>query len=108
MLAGTPPSSCISFSISISDSSFAISSSSPSAACCALIADVEKAAAYCVLAGFHAGCSKETCRAAGLLTAELANREIARGAERVKDLIESMMEGCRRNVRWARWMMVVM
>jgi hypothetical protein len=103
MLVGTPPSSFISFSISISDSSFATNSSSPSAAFAARIADVENAAAYWFLDGFHADCNKETCRAAGRLAAELVRRETTLGAERTKDLIESMMKGRRRIVRLVWW-----
>lgn len=54
--------------------------------------DVEKAAAYCVLAGFHADCIREVCRAAaGRRTAVLVIRQTARGAERAKDLIESII-----------------
>lgn len=51
---------------------------------------VENAAAYCVLAGFHADCNKETGRADGLLMAEAVNRETVRGAARAKDLTESI------------------
>jgi hypothetical protein len=60
-------------------------------ACDLLIADVEKAAAHRGVAGFHADCNKEAGRA-GRLIAELVNRETARGAERAKDLIDSMMK----------------
>jgi hypothetical protein len=60
--------------------------------------DVEKAAAYCVLAGFHADCIKEACRAAGRRTAALVIRETARGAERAKDLIESIITDLKKAV----------
>jgi len=52
---------------------------------------VEKAAALCVLDGFHADCNKETGRAAGRLIADALNRETVRGAARANDLMESMM-----------------
>lgn len=56
--------------------------------------DVEKAAAHCVLAGFHADCSKETGRVDCVRSVEAANRETVRGAARAKDLIESILKDC--------------
>ena len=86
------PSSDISFSIWISDSSFATNSSSASPDFDGLIVVVEKAAAYCVLAGIHADCNKEAGRAECALNAEAVNREAVRGTARAKDLIESIVE----------------
>ena len=91
-LVGIPPSSVISFSIWISESSFATNSSSDSPAFDGLIVVVEKAAACCVLVGFHADCSKETGRAEGLLIAAAVYRETERGAARANDLIDSIMK----------------
>jgi hypothetical protein len=86
------PSSFISFSIDISLSIFAINSVSPSPAVALRLEEVENAAAYCVWAGFHAVCNKETGLDAGLLAAEVVSLEIARGAERAKHLIDSILK----------------
>lgn len=73
----------------ISDSSFATSSASPSPALREV--DVEKAAKCCVLAGFHADCSRMVERAAGRLMVELVNLETVRGAERANARMDIMM-----------------
>jgi hypothetical protein len=91
-LVGIPPSSVISFSIWISESSLATNSSSDSPDFDGLIVVVENAAAYCVLMGFHDDCSKETGRAEGLLIAAAVNRETERGAVLANDLIDSIMK----------------
>jgi hypothetical protein len=56
--------------------------------------DVEKAAVYCSGDGFHVDCNKANGRATGLRTEEDVMRETVRGAERAKDLMESMMKDC--------------
>lgn len=48
-------------------------------------------AAQCVRDGSLTDCNMETCRKDGFLTAELAKRETALGADRENVLIESMM-----------------
>lgn len=91
-LAGVPSCSFISVSKAISDSSFATKSASPSLAGARLAFDVENAAVYCSGDGFHVDCSSANGRATGLKTEEDVRRETARGAERAKDLMESMMK----------------
>ena len=75
----------------ISESSFAANSASPSPAAAFLELDVENAAAYCLWAGFHVDDSRED-RAAGVLIEEDVSLEMALGATRANDLMESMMK----------------
>jgi len=91
--------------------SFATNSKSPSPAFDLLAVDVEKAAAHCVRAGFHADCNREVCRKADVRAAEFVNRETARGAEREKHLMEIMIGdmkiGFLRRILEESWMVIV-
>lgn len=85
-----PPSSFISFSIWISESSFAANSISLSPAVALLAGEVENKAAL-HRDGFHADWRSVDGLLACLQTADVLNLETVLGAARANDLRESMM-----------------
>lgn len=82
--------STVAFSISNSESNFAISSSSTSPAFSLRKIDVENGAKTCGRTGFHDDWIKETVRV-GLRRAELVSLDAARGAERAMARIDNMI-----------------